>query len=183
MRAAARLPRSPARRELSHRAFVAISVAGAAITLDQFPEEEAVAWRRAAAAVIEAALLPGDPQDPGSWPVFAALLAHAQAALNPDSDGMYQLASYLGASGSDAAAPAVQQQVLLASEETRSAEHPDTLTARDYLASWTGGSGGSGRGPEPVRRAAAGPRAGLRRRATHTLAARAHWTRLSQNSE
>ena len=49
-----------------------------AITLDQLPVQEAAAWRRAAAAVIEAAL-PGDPRDPRSWPVFAALLPHAQA--------------------------------------------------------------------------------------------------------
>ena len=58
-----------------------------AITLDQLPPEEAEAWRQAAAALIEAAL-PGDPQDPGTWPVFAALLPHAQAALDPASGGM-----------------------------------------------------------------------------------------------
>jgi Domain of unknown function (DUF4062) len=70
-----------------------------AITLAQLPPPEAEAWRRAAAAVIEAAL-PGDPEDPGSWPVFAALLPHAQAALDPASDGMDQMALYLGAFGS-----------------------------------------------------------------------------------
>src|ERR1035438_2669621 len=96
---------------------------------------------RSAAAVIGAALLPGDPEDPGSWPVFAALLPHAQATLDPASDGMYQVARYLGASGSYAAALAVQQQVLHACEETWGAEHPDTLTARDYLAAWTGDAG------------------------------------------
>ena len=111
-----------------------------AITLDQLSQEEAEAWRRAAAAVIGAAL-PRDPQDPGSWPVFAALLPHAQAALDPASDGMYQLARYLGASGSYAAALAVQRQVLHAWEETRGAEHPDTLTARDNLAYYTGEAG------------------------------------------
>ena len=94
-----------------------------AITLDQLPAEEAAAWRRAAAAVIGAAL-PGDPEDPGCWPVFAALLPHAQAALDPASDGMDQLARYLGASGSYAAALAVQQQVLHAWEEALGAEHP-----------------------------------------------------------
>ena len=111
-----------------------------AITLARLPAEEAQAWRRAAAAVIQAAL-PGDPQDPGCWPVFAALLPHAQAALDPASYGMYQLARYLGESGSYAAALAVQRQVLHAREETRGAEHPNTLTARDYLASWTGEAG------------------------------------------
>jgi Domain of unknown function (DUF4062)/Tetratricopeptide repeat len=106
-----------------------------AITLDQLSPQEAQAWRRAAAAVIEAAL-PGDPEDPGCWPVFAALLPHAQAALDPASQGMYQLARYLGASGSYAAALAVQRQVLHAWEEALGAEHPDTLTARDNLAYW-----------------------------------------------
>ena len=111
-----------------------------AITLDQLPPREADAWRRAAAAVIRAAL-PGDPEDPGSWPVFAALLPHAQAVLDPVSYGMYKVARYLGASGSYAAALAVQRQVLRAWEETRGAEHPNTLTARDFLASWTGFAG------------------------------------------
>ena len=111
-----------------------------AITLDQLPALEEEAWRRAAAAVVEAAL-PGDPQDPGCWPVFAALLPHAQATLDPASDGMYQLARYLGESGSYAAALAVQQQVLHAREETRGPEHPATLTACADLARWTGRAG------------------------------------------
>jgi hypothetical protein len=64
------------------------------ITLDQLPPQEADAWKQAAAAVIGAAL-PGDPEDPRRWPVFAALLPHAQAALDPASYGMYQLARYL----------------------------------------------------------------------------------------
>jgi len=111
-----------------------------AITLAQLPQGEADAWRRAAAAVIDAAL-PGDPEDPGCWPVFAALLPHAQATLDPASDGMDQVARYLGASGSYAAALAVQRQVLRAREETRGAEHPNTLTARADLAHWTGLAG------------------------------------------
>ena len=52
-----------------------------AVTVDQMPAELAAAWRQAAAAVIEAAL-PADPQPPETWPVFAALLPHAQAALD-----------------------------------------------------------------------------------------------------
>jgi len=111
-----------------------------AITLDQLPAQEADAWRQAAAVVIEAAL-PGDPQDPGCWPGFAALLSHAQAALDPGSNGMYKLAQYLGASGTYAAALAVQRQVLHAREETLGADHPDTLTARANLASWAGEAG------------------------------------------
>jgi len=156
-----------------------------AITLDQLPAEEAEAWRRAAAAVIGAAL-PGDPEDPGCWPVFAALLPHAQAALDPASYGMDQVARYLGASGSYAAALAVQQQVLHAREETRGAEHPDTLTARANLAAWTGQAGDAARARDqyaallPVRERVSG--------AEHpdTLTARAnlaYWTRLAQNPD
>ena len=111
-----------------------------AITMDQLSQEEAQAWRRAAAAVIEAAL-PGDPQDPGSWPVFAALLPHAPAALNPASYSMAQISRYLAASGSYTAALAVQQQVLHAWEEIRGAEHPSTLTARANLAYFIGQAG------------------------------------------
>jgi len=111
-----------------------------AITMAQLPPEEAEAWRRAAAVVIGAAL-PGDPYDPGCWPVFAALLPHAQAGLDPASDGMDQVARYLGASGSYAAALAVQQQILHAEEETLGVEHHETLTARANLAHWTGAAG------------------------------------------
>jgi Tetratricopeptide repeat len=111
-----------------------------AITLAQVPQNEAQAWQRAAALVIDAAL-PGDPRDSGLWPVFAALLPHVQAALDPASDGMQQLALYLGATGSYATARAVQRQVLNAREEILGAEHPDTLTARANLARWTGAAG------------------------------------------
>ena len=111
-----------------------------AITLDQLPQEEAGAWRRAAAVVIGAAL-PGDPRDPGCWPVFAALLPHAQAALDPVGNGMAKLARYLGESGSYTAALAVQRQILRTREETLGTENPNTLTARAFLADWTGLAG------------------------------------------
>ena len=74
-----------------------------AVTADQMPGELAGEWRQAAAALIEAAI-PDDTGQPKTWPVFAALLPHAQAALTADSDGMMQMASYLGSSGSYAAA-------------------------------------------------------------------------------
>ena len=135
-----------------------------AITLDQLPAEEAAAWRRAAAAVIGAAL-PGDPEDPGCWPVFAALLPHAQAALDPASYGMYQVAVYLGESGRYAAALAVQRQVLQAREETRGARAPRHAHRPRQPGLLQRDDGGCGRGPGPVRRAGAGPRAGLRLRA------------------
>ena len=147
-----------------------------AITLAQLPPQEAASWRRAAAAVIEAAL-PDDPRDPGCWPVFEALLPHAQAALDRASYGMYQVGLYLGASGSYAAALAVQRQVVHAREETRGSEHSDTLTARDHLASWTGEAGDAAGARDqyaallPVRERVSGAEH------PHTLAARANLAR------
>jgi len=110
-----------------------------AITLDQLRAEEAVAWRRATAMVIEAAL-PADPLDPAAWPEYAVLLPHVQAALDPASSGMYTVARYLGSSGSYTAARDLLQQVFWA-RETQGAEHLDTLTARAELARWTGQAG------------------------------------------
>ena len=52
-----------------------------AVTADQMPAELARQWRQAAAALIEAAI-PADTELPGTWPVCAALLPHAQAALD-----------------------------------------------------------------------------------------------------
>ena len=149
-----------------------------AITLTQLPAWEADAWRQATAAVIEAAL-PADPNDPGSWPVFAALLSHAQAALDPASDGMDRLARYLGASGSYAAAVAVQRQVLQAREETLGAENPSTLTARAFLADWTGEAGDPAAARDqfaellPVRKRVLGPEHPDTLTTRHSLAA---WT-------
>ena len=111
-----------------------------AITLDRLPEEDRTAWRQAAAALVEAAL-PGDPKDPAAWPTFAALLPHAQAALDPDSDGMFRVVLYLGYLGSYAAARDLVPQVLQAREASLGAEHLGTLTARATLAFWTGMAG------------------------------------------
>jgi hypothetical protein len=111
-----------------------------AVTADRMPGELRDAWRQAAAAVIEAAV-PGDPRQPGTWPVFAAVLPHAQAALAVDSDGLTRIASYLGLSGSYLAAREFSRG--LADERVRvlGAEDPGTLAARSYLAFWTGAAG------------------------------------------
>ena len=149
-----------------------------AITLAQLPTDLAAAWRRATAAVIDAAL-PGDPDHPVAWPVFAALLPHAQVALAHGSDGMGKIAGYLGAIGSYAAALALQKEVLDARETELGAEHPRTLDARGHLARWTGEAGESAAARDlfaallPVRERVSG--------AEHprTLATRgnlAHWT-------
>jgi Domain of unknown function (DUF4062)/Tetratricopeptide repeat len=114
------------------------------VTADQMPDELRDAWRRAAAAVIEAAL-PDDSRQPGTWPVFAALLPHAQAALTGDSSGMTRIASYLGYSGSYVAARELSQRMLDARVRVLGPEHPDTLTTRHNLARWTGEAGDAAR--------------------------------------
>ena len=111
-----------------------------AVTADQMPDELRDAWRQAAAAVVEAAL-PDDARQPGTWPVFAALLPHAQAALTADSNAMTRIASYLGYSGSYVAARELSQGMLDARVRVLGPEHPDTLTARAHLARWTGKAG------------------------------------------
>ena len=58
-----------------------------AVTADQMPSELAREGQQAAAALTEDAI-PADTEPPATWPVCAALLPHAQAALTDDSDGM-----------------------------------------------------------------------------------------------
>ena len=93
-----------------------------AVTADQMPGQLREGWRQAAAAVVEAAL-PGDPRQPGAWPVFAALLPHAQAALPADSDGTAAIGAYLGFSGGYAAARDFSRAML---EERAKVLGPDT---------------------------------------------------------
>ncbi len=126
-----------------------------AITLDQLPPGEAAAWRQAAAVVIEAAL-PGDPDDPGSWPVFAALLPHAQAALDPASYGM----------GLAGLVPRRERQLRRGAGHTtadpaRNRGSPGRRAPRNARrlgrpGPLDRGGGGCRRGPGPVRRAGAG---------------------------
>jgi Tetratricopeptide repeat len=111
-----------------------------AVTADQMPAELARDWRQAAAALIEDAI-PGDTALPGAWQVCAALLPHAQAALAEDSDGLARIASYLGSSGSYAAARDLQRRVVDARQRVLGPEHPDTLAAAHDLAHWTGQAG------------------------------------------
>jgi hypothetical protein len=62
-----------------------------AVTADQMPAGLASQWRQAAAALIEAAI-PGGTELPGTCSACAALLPHAQAALDPTSGGIWQIA-------------------------------------------------------------------------------------------
>jgi hypothetical protein len=112
-----------------------------AVTADQMPADLARQWRQATGALVEAAL-PAEPWMSETWPVCAMLLPHARAALPDDSDGMARLATYLGSSGSYAAARDLQRQILSARETALGPQHPGTLAARHELGRWTGEAGG-----------------------------------------
>jgi hypothetical protein len=106
------------------------------------PAELARQWRQAAAALIDAAI-PDDTRLPETWPKCAALLPHAQAALDLTSGGMWQIARYLGYSGNYPAARDLFQLIADAHREDDAygPEHRDTLAARARLARWTGEAG------------------------------------------
>ena len=113
-----------------------------AITRAQLPADEADLWGQAAAALVEAAV-PVDPRLPAAWPVYAVLLPHARAVLDLTSDGIWQIAQYLGFSGSYPAARDLLRLITDAhtGSDTYGPEHPDTLDARHNLALWTGEAG------------------------------------------
>ena len=134
-----------------------------AVTLDHMPAELAAQWGQAATTLIEAAI-PADTDQAKSWPVCAALLAHAQATLADTSDGMARIADYLGESGNYSAARDLQQRIADAHRQALGDEHPETLAARHNLAIWTGNAGDPARGPRPARGLAAHLRADFGRR-------------------
>jgi hypothetical protein len=113
-----------------------------AATADQMPDELRDAWRRAAAAVIEAAI-PGDTERPETWPACAALLPHARAVLDLTNGSMLRIANYLGYSGSYPAARDLLRLIAdaLSEDDAYGPEHPGTLTAHASLAHWTGMAG------------------------------------------
>jgi Domain of unknown function (DUF4062)/Tetratricopeptide repeat len=123
--------------------FVSVHRLVQKITLDRLDPEVAKDWRRAVAALIEAALPAdaADADDPATWPAFAALLPHAQMALPPGSDGMDKVAAFLRAFGNDSAALQLQRQIVAACDTDRGADHPRTLAARANLATLTGETG------------------------------------------
>jgi len=110
------------------------------ITMAELDPGVAEDWRRAAAALIEAAL-PDDADKPANWPVFAALLPHAQAALTPASYGRDSVAIYLRAIGDSRAALDLQRQIVTARDVDLGAEHPLTLAGRASLATLIGEAG------------------------------------------
>jgi hypothetical protein len=113
-----------------------------AVTRSQLTAQASASWVRAARALVETAL-PAEPIRPAAWPVYAVLLPHARAVLDLTGDGMWQIAQYLGWSGSYPAARDMCELIVSALAETLSygPEHPRTLTARRELASWAGIAG------------------------------------------
>jgi Domain of unknown function (DUF4062) len=123
--------------------FVSVHRLVQKITLDHLDPGVAKDWRRAVAALIEAAL-PGDAadaDDPATWPAFAALLPHAQMALPSGSDGMDKVAAFLRAFGNDTAALQLQGQIVAACDTEFGTDDPRTLAARANLATLTGETG------------------------------------------
>jgi hypothetical protein len=156
-----------------------------AVTFDQMPANLAGQWRQAAAALIGAAI-PADASTPETWPACAALLPHALAALAPDGDAMGRIASYLGLSGSFAAARDLWGTVAGARDQVLGPGHLDSVTARRASAHWTGEAGDAAGARDqfaallPVRERALG--------LGHfdTQAARdrlAHWTRQARHDD
>ena len=110
------------------------------VTADQMPTALVGQWQHATAALIEAAI-PAACDRPDTWPVFAALLPHAEVALDVASEGMEEIANYLRHSGNFAAASDLMRKILAAREQTFETQHPSVIRARMNLASLTGDAG------------------------------------------
>jgi hypothetical protein len=113
-----------------------------AVTRAQLTAEAAAGWQQAAAALVKAAV-PTDPAAPAAWPACAVLLPHARAVLDLTSDGMWQIARYLGESGSYLAARDLFRLIADAhtADDAYGPDHPHTLTACHDLALWAGSAG------------------------------------------
>jgi len=120
-----------------------------AVTIDQMPGDLAGQWRRAAAALIEAAL-PADTNPPETWPVCAALLPVRERISGHEHPFTLtvraDLARWTGEAGDPAAARGQFAALLPVMERVLGAEHPKTLAARGSLARLDRG-GGCGRDP------------------------------------
>lgn len=106
-----------------------------AVTRARLTEQEATQWGQIAEALVEAAV-PGDATATVAWPTYALLLPHARAVLDLTSNGMRQIAEYLGHSGSYAAARDQFRLIAdaLTESDTHGADYPDTLAACSSLA-------------------------------------------------
>ncbi|MEV7012025.1 tetratricopeptide repeat protein [Streptosporangium sp. NPDC051022] len=111
-----------------------------AATLATLLGAEREALRCRAVELLEVAL-PDDPEAPVSWPVYARLLPHARAVLEPGSAAMEKVIDYLGAAGDWRTARTLQHQRLTVLRNRVGFDHPDTLAVRHNLAHWTGRTG------------------------------------------
>ncbi|MEW9555151.1 tetratricopeptide repeat protein [Nonomuraea sp. NPDC050783] len=111
-----------------------------AVIRAELTDEHRHALRERAARLLEAAL-PADPEDIGSWPLFARFLPHVRTVLAPDSAGTLQAIRYLAASGDPRTAHAWQRDRHAALHAALGPRHPDTLAARHDLAGHRGGAG------------------------------------------
>ena len=100
----------------------------------------------------------------GARDQFAALLPIRERVLGPEHPETlttrHNLAHWTGEAGDAAGARDQFAALLPIRERVLGPEHPRTLTTRHNLACLDRGGGGRGRGPRPVRRPAAHPRAG-----------------------
>ena len=113
-----------------------------AITRAQLPADAVGQWKEAAAALVEGAV-PADGRLPAVWPVCATLLPHARAVLSLTSDGMWEIARYLGYSGGYRSARDLFGLIADAYREgdAYGPEHRDTMAALSSAAIWTGLAG------------------------------------------
>ncbi|WP_435204074.1 tetratricopeptide repeat protein [Micromonospora sp. bgisy143] len=110
------------------------------ITLEQIDPDQRQGWQTAATALVEAAI-PADTSRREAWPICAQLLPHALALLDPIGVPIWRLARSFGHAGDYPTSVAVWSILAEAHTTQLGPEHPDTLSARHELASWTGDAG------------------------------------------
>ena len=137
--------------------FVLVHRLVQAVTIAQLSTTAAMAWRRATAALIEAAL-PSGPTKRAVWPTYYALMPHALAVLDVHSAGMRKITSYLrsrnrrsislarhpsraGLTASAAEARDNSAELLVVHRRSLGNEHLETIGVRIDLAHWTGMAG------------------------------------------
>jgi hypothetical protein len=101
------------------------------VVLDQVAEQQE--WRAAAAEVLAAAV-PEVPEHRKDWPVFARLLPHVVAGLDPFEPAFRRVAEFLAWSGDYPTSRLLHEQVLTARLEHLGPDHPDTLWSMDDVA-------------------------------------------------
>jgi tetratricopeptide (TPR) repeat protein len=103
-----------------------------AVVLDQLPTDVQQHWRTIAGRLIEAAL-PEDPEDPASWPPFAALLPHAVTVLRASDASMRAIGAYLYATGDYTTAHSVRDRIHHEIRRVHGDDHADTAASMNDL--------------------------------------------------